>query len=668
MSVRNRSVIEAIEPRVLLAGDLPALHVSAGGLQIVDSLGRTFTSDAGFLGGSEVQSPTYDVANVSGNDDTLFSTYRSGQSFTFAKSVPNGHYALWLEFAEPTFTSVGQRMFDVSLEGATALDNFDIVAAAGANHTAIAKAFDVNITDGELNLSFAGENGGEAIVSGVVLVPTDVPDVAAPYSNLNSNDTARVVISQSQLASIGRSLFLYADSFKGHFPSDFAAVEAFGASTHTLYANPRTSTLLPRGELTRVERVGWVASRNDYIYLGAGKRTPDMTANTPLAYENPNRETGDISILWGDGHVSSMTRSAAAALIGFPDAPPSDPPPPWPTVPPADPKVLQSQQNLRAIGTAILYWGDENRGNDPERLSFLYTAGLITDLDTFIDPRSTTQPPSDSASTQEKLDWIDHHSDYFYVGEGLRISSTAYDLVVSEKLSLHPEGINVLLGDGHAEFRESRWAQETLATSAPLFKGENFSIVNDNSIGISLSRGIDPATATDNDLQVTNLDTGEVLDPSKISAFFGSSLHTLGFNFPGCPNGILPDGNYRFTLAPGAFANPAGVVTRDGFTIDGYVLAGDADRNRIVDIKDFNILAAHFGFGSNFTQGNFDYVDNVSILDFNILAANFGKAVPAPGARAMMFAISTTSKPIASTWSRIDLLHDAELVHSSGTV
>jgi hypothetical protein len=141
-------VIEAVERRLLLAGDLPALHVSAGGLQVADSIARAFVPDSGFSGGHQVQSPTYDVTNVTGNDDTLFSTYRAGQSFTYTKSIPNDHYALWLEFAEPTFTTVGQRTFNVTAEGAKILDHFDIISAAGANHTAVAKSFDMKITDG----------------------------------------------------------------------------------------------------------------------------------------------------------------------------------------------------------------------------------------------------------------------------------------------------------------------------------------------------------------------------------------------------------------------------------------------------------------------------------------------------------------------------------------
>src|SRR5205823_968105 len=136
---------------------------------------------------------------------------------------------------------------------------------------------------------------------------------------------------------------------------DFASTLPETGQRISDFANPRTSTAadLPRGELNSFEQAAWVANRNDYIYLVAGKRYRDITPTTVLAYENPNREYGDIGIVWGDAHVSMMRRSDAAALLGFPDQPPSDPPPDWPATPPADLRVLQSQTNLRTLLNAL---------------------------------------------------------------------------------------------------------------------------------------------------------------------------------------------------------------------------------------------------------------------------------------------------------------------------
>jgi hypothetical protein len=67
--------------------------------------------------------------------------------------------------------------------------------------------------------------------------------------------------------------------------------------------------------------------------------------------------------------------------------------------------------------------------------------------------------------------------------------------------------------------------------------------------------------------------------------------------------------------------------------LDFFVLPGDANADRRVNLDDFNILAANFGTsGNDFTQGNFDYdlEGVVNLSDYNILAANFGAYLPEP--------------------------------------
>jgi hypothetical protein len=66
-------------------------------------------------------------------------------------------------------------------------------------------------------------------------------------------------------------------------------------------------------------------------------------------------------------------------------------------------------------------------------------------------------------------------------------------------------------------------------------------------------------------------------------------------------------------------------------TVDGtavlvrYTPYGDADLNGVVNLNDFNRLAANFGAsGVGWADGDFDYSGSVNLSDFNRLAANFG--------------------------------------------
>jgi hypothetical protein len=638
---------ERLESRTMLAANLPAIYVNAGGPSQVDSIGRTFVADAGFIGGQTAQSPADDVLNTT--DDVLFLDYRKGSSFTYAVTLPNANYAVWLEFAEPTFTVAGQRAFDVSAEGQQVLNDFDIVAAAGAGQTAVAKAFDVAIADGQLNLAFAGEGASEAIVSAIAIVPRDPTDAAAPYSWVSMSDTARMVISQSHLRILGQGMAIYANEHKGNYPSSLVALSDYDLRLET-FANPRTSTSLPRAEMTPIELAGWIASRNDYIYLGAGKKT-NLPADAVLAYENPNRQAGDISILWADLHVSSLTLADAAAKIGFADAPPSDPPPPWPATLPTSSAILQSQANLRALSNGLLLYSNDHRGAYPLELGTLYLEGYVSDMNAFIDPRSGTQPPPSDWTREQKAAWINQNTRYRFNGASGKNSASSEQVLIFEDASLTDGGINILSTDGSVRFVETRWANEMLVHWGPLVKSSSFNwnVVGPQSISLLFQVAIDAASLSGSGIRIENVDTGEIIPASVVAGeFLSTSQLSVRFTFPGYPIGSLPNGNYRVTVPANALKSVGGVSARANAPLEFYMLGGDADRNRVVDIADFNTLAASFGLsGRSFSSGNFDYSSDgkVSISDFNLLAANFGQRVPQPTAPAptQVFAVGTSS-------------------------
>src|SRR5688500_14852235 len=148
------------------------LYVNVGGGTFTDSLGRVFRGDTGFTGGFTGSSTAAEVANTL--DDAMYQSYRAGSRFTFSEPVANGNYSLWLHFVEPTATQAGERTFDVTAEGAVVLDNYDVFARAGGANVATAEAIDVSVRDNRLDLSFAGV-AGDAILSGITLVPTDLP-------------------------------------------------------------------------------------------------------------------------------------------------------------------------------------------------------------------------------------------------------------------------------------------------------------------------------------------------------------------------------------------------------------------------------------------------------------------------------------------------------------
>jgi len=88
---------------------------------------------------------------------------------------PQRSFTVRLHFAETAAVAPGRRVFDVAVQGAALLDNFDIVRAAGGSNTALVKEFqDVQARDAilfELTPSAPGANTGlPPMVSGIEIV------------------------------------------------------------------------------------------------------------------------------------------------------------------------------------------------------------------------------------------------------------------------------------------------------------------------------------------------------------------------------------------------------------------------------------------------------------------------------------------------------------------
>lgn len=297
------------------------------------------------------------------------------------------------------------------------------------------------------------------------MIPTDVPAEAKPWSWGCYADVVASVRSATHLRMLGQLVMLYANDNKGRYPADWASL-AGDYLAHPYFANPRSDTLLPRGELSGVEQRAWAersaATLRDYIYTGAGIHSGSPETEV-LGYENPNRVWGDVHVLFNDGHVERLSRTEAAALIGFPDVPPTDAPaardPLDPTCLP-DAAALQSARNLREIAKAMMMYANDFKGRYPNDLGTLFDVARM-DVATFVNPRGDTEVPV-GLSREDQIAWVNAATDYVYVGAGKGASMDSEVVLAYENPAEMKDGINILFNDGRVEFREMRWAVETL--------------------------------------------------------------------------------------------------------------------------------------------------------------------------------------------------------------
>ena len=137
-------------------GLTPLYQINTGGPQVTNSMG-TFIADAYFS-----PAPGYTFTTTSAiagtTDDAIYQSERSSTAgngtFNYSIPVSNGQFAVVLHFAEIYQNAIGKRVFDVSMEGAKVLDNYDIFRKAGG-FTATKEVFNVNVTDGKLDIYFS---------------------------------------------------------------------------------------------------------------------------------------------------------------------------------------------------------------------------------------------------------------------------------------------------------------------------------------------------------------------------------------------------------------------------------------------------------------------------------------------------------------------------------
>ncbi len=135
------------------------------------------------------------------------------------------------------------------------------------------------------------------------------------------------------------------------------------------------------------------------------------------------------------------------------------------------------------------------------------------------------------------------------------------------------------------------------------------------------------------DLLVENLTTGATIPETNFALVYDTQSDTAKFDYVGTNEiaGVLPRGNYRATLRAAGVATPNGAQLTMDHVVNFQFLPADADNNGVVNLVDFNLLAANFNlFPRTFSQGDFNYDGVVNLLDFNILAAHFNTVLASP--------------------------------------
>ena len=166
-------------------------RVNAGGPAYTDSLGNAWQADTQFAAGSTVAEGTT-IAGT--NDSTLYDTQRYGANFSYVFHVPAGSYQATLLFAE-TYSGddgVGDRIFNVLVNGVTVLSNLDVFAQVGANTALDEVINNIAPSGGAVTIQFVGTNSTDtsAMVEALQLIPQPAAPTATKTATVTSTSTA----------------------------------------------------------------------------------------------------------------------------------------------------------------------------------------------------------------------------------------------------------------------------------------------------------------------------------------------------------------------------------------------------------------------------------------------------------------------------------------------
>ncbi|HVM47852.1 MAG TPA: glycosyl hydrolase, partial [Candidatus Acidoferrum sp.] len=192
-----------------------------------------FVADAWFSGGSTSSTTsTIDTSGVTNPAPQGVYQYNRYGNFTYTITnlTANATYWVRLHFAESYWTAPGQRTFNVTLNGVTALSSFDIYAAAGAqNKAVIREAYGTANSSGQLPIQFTtvkdnAQINGIEVLQPKPLVPTGLAAAA---------DSAQVALTWAPCPGAA-SYNVYRSSASG---GPYTLISASGTVTEISYSD-----------------------------------------------------------------------------------------------------------------------------------------------------------------------------------------------------------------------------------------------------------------------------------------------------------------------------------------------------------------------------------------------------------------------------------------------
>jgi beta-glucanase (GH16 family) len=239
----NPSVMTVDYVRVYRAPNTPVsgpVAINAGG-----SSAGSFFADTNFAGGAKPVSTdaAIDTSLITAPipPQSVYQTAREGEStYTATGLVPYAPYNVQLHFAEIKLNGPGERLFNVTLNGKTVLNRFDIFAAAGGKNKAVEGDFKANANQyGKIAVQLTPRTTAQPLISGVVVTQTtdNEPTSGSVFIDAGGGDVGSFIADTDYSGGNQASSFATVDTSLISVPVPPQAVfqsERWAPSTYTI--------------------------------------------------------------------------------------------------------------------------------------------------------------------------------------------------------------------------------------------------------------------------------------------------------------------------------------------------------------------------------------------------------------------------------------------------
>jgi len=266
-----------------------------------------------FNTGGTVSTTTDNISNVA--EGALFQSELYG-TFGYAIPVTNSTYSVELHFAEIYHTTVGKRLFNVSVEGKQEMSQVDLYSLIGADAAYTYTVNNVQVTDGKLNIDLTTLTDNATLAGFAIYSTTGgkfvEPPVVDPGTASKENEGADCVLGNAPAATSNAKL---PDPFKKYNGARITSKAEWRCQRQETLKQVEASIYGTKPP--KPEKVTGTVSRTQ---ITVNVEHQGKTASFTAKVEMPTNATGAVPavvVLGGFGGDTATIKAEGAAIITY---------------------------------------------------------------------------------------------------------------------------------------------------------------------------------------------------------------------------------------------------------------------------------------------------------------------------------------------------------------